>query len=416
MFRVPRSPIRVHEGGGGLWGGRGEVVSPCRRLEGAPRSRPAAPSHRRHVDGRGDRRRARGRVHLPGDRGHRAVAPKEGLRRPRRLVAREGGVRQEHLEARSPEAHDCAPRSRHALRRHADPPYGHGDGSRFGRVDAVRRPRAGGPAGRRVVGLLRAAAVLAAPGDRWARARRRWPAGGSAARCGAAHPGGSRGGGGGGSGLRRAAGGEKSPDPAARTGAWRGDPRHDGGADGARDRGLAERGAPPGDGTRGGGAGGDICRRARGEVSTSGIRCDQASLDGGPVLAREIMIPEPYVAAAGATSAEVALLMRAKDISVVPVVDNPKDRRYLGTISDRDIVTGCVAAGHDPMTCKVQTHARQDTEVVTLDTELEGYKIERLDDKDTHIRSTIVVVDGNKRVVGFIPHPEFIQGIIIVRE
>src|SRR5881409_987350 len=91
------------------------------------------------------------------------------------------------------------------------------------------------------------------------------------------------------------------------------------------------------------------------------------------------MIPEPYVAAAGATSAEVALLMRAKDISVVPVVDNPKDRRYLGTISDRDIVTGCVAAGHDPKTCKVQTHARQDTEVVTLDTELEGYRIERLD-------------------------------------
>src|SRR2546427_8428233 len=127
------------------------------------------------------------------------------------------------------------------------------------------------------------------------------------------------------------------------------------------------------------------------------------------MLAREIMIPEPYVAAAGATSAEVAVLMRAKDISVVPVVDNPKDRRYLGTISDRDIVTGCVAAGHDPMSCKVQTHARQDTEVVTLDTELEGYRIERLDDKDTHIRSTIVVVDGNKRVVGFIPHPEFIQ-------
>jgi len=27
-----------------------------------------------------------------------------------------------------------------------------------------------------------------------------------------------------------------------------------------------------------------------------------------------------------------------------------------------------------------------------------------------------VVVDGNKRVVGFIPHPEFIQGIVIVRE
>ena len=134
------------------------------------------------------------------------------------------------------------------------------------------------------------------------------------------------------------------------------------------------------------------------------------------MLAREIMIPEPFVVAAGATSAEVALLMRAKDISVVPVVDNPKDRRYLGTISDRDIVTGCVAAGHDPTTCKAQTHARQDTIVLTADTELTGFTIERLDDKDTHIRSTIVVVDGSKRVVGFIPHPEFIQGIVIVRE
>jgi CBS domain-containing protein len=134
------------------------------------------------------------------------------------------------------------------------------------------------------------------------------------------------------------------------------------------------------------------------------------------VLAREIMIPEPFVAAAGATSAEVAIVMRAKDISVVPVVDNPKDRRYMGTISDRDIVMGCVAAGHDPRTCRAETHARHDTAVVTPETELQGYRIERLDEKDTHIRSTIVVVDGNRRVVGFIPHPEFIQGIVIVRE
>src|SRR5213082_621580 len=78
------------------------------------------------------------------------------------------------------------------------------------------------------------------------------------------------------------------------------------------------------------------------------------------MLAREIMMPEPFVAAAGATSAEVALLMRAKDISVVPVVDNPKDRRYLGTISDRDIVTQCVAAGHDPTDCQALEHARSE--------------------------------------------------------
>ncbi len=116
------------------------------------------------------------------------------------------------------------------------------------------------------------------------------------------------------------------------------------------------------------------------------------------MLAREIMIPEPLVAAAGATSAEVALLMRAKDISVVPVVDNPKDRRYLGTISDRDIVTQCVAAGHDPTDCQALEHARTDTIVVSPDTELGGFKIEQLDEKDTHIRSTIVVINPDKRV------------------
>ncbi len=131
------------------------------------------------------------------------------------------------------------------------------------------------------------------------------------------------------------------------------------------------------------------------------------------MLAREIMIPEPFVAAAGATSAEAALLMRGKDISVVPVVDNPKDRRFLGTISDRDIVTQCVAAGPDPTECSVESHARQDTAVVTPDTELTGFRIERLDASDTHIRSTIVVVDRNKRVVGFIPHPEQVAGIVV---
>src|SRR2546422_2086296 len=105
------------------------------------------------------------------------------------------------------------------------------------------------------------------------------------------------------------------------------------------------------------------------------------------------MIPDPYVAAAGATSAEVAALMRMKDISVVPVVDNPKDRRYLGTISDRDIVTRCVAAGHDPKECSAEDHVRTDTAVVTPATGLHGVRIERLGEKGTHIRSPIVVVD-----------------------
>lgn len=116
------------------------------------------------------------------------------------------------------------------------------------------------------------------------------------------------------------------------------------------------------------------------------------------------MIPDPVVVAAGATASEVAALMRRKNISVVPVVDNPKDRRYLGTISDRDIVTGCVGAGHQPGECAVEDHARTDTPVVQPDTELKGYQLPA--PLDHHVRSTIVVIDGDGRVVGFIPHPE----------
>ncbi len=130
--------------------------------------------------------------------------------------------------------------------------------------------------------------------------------------------------------------------------------------------------------------------------------------------ASEAMIADPVVVAAGATSSEVAALMRIKNISVVPVVDNPKDRRYLGTISDRDIVTRCVGLGHDPSDCAVQDHARTDTPIVQPDTQLTGYKLRKqLDETDHHVRSTIVVIDGDKRVVGFIPRPEEITGIVM---
>ena len=130
--------------------------------------------------------------------------------------------------------------------------------------------------------------------------------------------------------------------------------------------------------------------------------------------ASEVMIADPVVVAAGATSSELAALMRVKNISVVPVVDNPKDRRYLGTISDRDIVTRCVGLGHDPSDCAVQDHARTDTPVVKPETELKGYKLpKQLDPGDHHVRATIVVIDGDKRVLGFIPHPEEVPGIII---
>jgi CBS domain-containing protein len=132
------------------------------------------------------------------------------------------------------------------------------------------------------------------------------------------------------------------------------------------------------------------------------------------LLASSVMIPDPLCAAAGATAAEVAALMRTKNISVVPVIDNPKDRRFKGTVSDRDIVVQCVAMGHDPKECQAEDHMRTDTTVVTPETELNGFRLmKQADATDHHVRATIVVLDKNKKVVGFIPHPEEVQGIVI---
>lgn len=151
-----------------------------------------------------------------------------------------------------------------------------------------------------------------------------------------------------------------------------------------------------------------------GVSSQAGLQDGQTLRKEVAVLASAVMITDPLVAAAGATSAEVAALMRSRNISVVPVIDNPKDRRYLGTVSDRDIVVRCVAMGHDPKECSVQEHMRTDTAIVRTDQELNGYRLaKQLDPDDHHVRSTIVVIDGQMRVVGFISHPEEVDGIVI---
>src|SRR5690349_24391891 len=65
--------------------------------------------------------------------------------------------------------------------------------------------------------------------------------------------------------------------------------------------------------------------------------------------ASEVMVNEPHVAVAGAMASEVAIMFRRRDISVVPVVDDHRTRRFLGVLSDRDLVTRCLAEGKDPL-------------------------------------------------------------------
>jgi predicted transcriptional regulator len=89
--------------------------------------------------------------------------------------------------------------------------------------------------------------------------------------------------------------------------------------------------------------------------------------------AADVMVKDPMVAMAGAMASEVAIMFRDRNISVVPVVDDHRTRRFLGTLSDRDIVTRCVAAAKHPMHTRADELMRTNTPVVGPGQELDGY-------------------------------------------
>lgn len=131
--------------------------------------------------------------------------------------------------------------------------------------------------------------------------------------------------------------------------------------------------------------------------------------------ASEVMVPNPFVAVANASASEVAIMFRARNISVVPVVDDHRTRRFLGVLSDRDIVTRCLALGQEPGQTRADGIMRTESAVVGPDTELKGFSLYMNQDADeSHLRATITVVDLEHRVIGFISHPEQVDGLNII--
>ena len=131
--------------------------------------------------------------------------------------------------------------------------------------------------------------------------------------------------------------------------------------------------------------------------------------------ASEVMVPEPHVAVAGAMASEVAIMFKNRNISVVPVVDDHRVRRFLGVLSDRDLVTRCLAEGKHPWHTRADALMRATACVVGPDQDLDGFEL-RMDNEpgESHLRPTITVVDAERRVVGFISHPEQVPGVRIV--
>ena len=95
-----------------------------------------------------------------------------------------------------------------------------------------------------------------------------------------------------------------------------------------------------------------------------GPNCQGPRDPGLLMRAADVMVKDPMVAVAGAMASEVAIMFRDRNISVVPVVDDHRTRRFLGTLSDRDIVTRCVAAAKHPMHTRADELMRTNSPVV----------------------------------------------------
>lgn len=131
--------------------------------------------------------------------------------------------------------------------------------------------------------------------------------------------------------------------------------------------------------------------------------------------ASEAMVPDPHVAVAGAMASEVAIMLKSRNVSVVPVVDDHRTRRFLGTLSDRDLVTRCLAEGKHPWHTRADQLMRTRSPIIKGNQELTGFRVRMdLDPSDSHLRPTITVLDDEGQVIGFISHPEQIEGVEIV--
>jgi CBS domain-containing protein len=91
-----------------------------------------------------------------------------------------------------------------------------------------------------------------------------------------------------------------------------------------------------------------------------------------------------------------AQLMRELNVGALPI--SGQNERLMGILTDRDIVVGCVAAGHDPAKTTAGDMARgtprwipQDADIGAVLQEMQGHQIRRLP-----------VIDENKRLVGMI--------------
>ncbi len=113
--------------------------------------------------------------------------------------------------------------------------------------------------------------------------------------------------------------------------------------------------------------------------------------------ARDIMTNDPECITRDSTLQDAARLMRDGGYGAVPVVEDTRERRVVGIITDRDIAIRHVAEGHTS-SCSVGDHMTDSIRTVRADDDIDDVEDMMADEQ---IRR-VPVVDENDRLIGMI--------------
>ncbi|MFG3404500.1 CBS domain-containing protein [Streptomyces sp. NPDC048142] len=99
-----------------------------------------------------------------------------------------------------------------------------------------------------------------------------------------------------------------------------------------------------------------------------------------------------------------AQLMREHNVGALPVSANGESDRMVGIITDRDIVVGCVAKGHDPAEITAGDLAQGTPRWIEAEADVNAV----LEEMQTHRIRRLPVVE-NKKLVGMISEADLAQ-------
>lgn len=112
----------------------------------------------------------------------------------------------------------------------------------------------------------------------------------------------------------------------------------------------------------------------------------------------DVMTKNPVCATAGDTVANVAQLMKERDIGPVPIVEDKISKKLTGIVTDRDLTLKIVADGRDPNTTLVRDVMTRDVVTCHEDDAIET----ALNAMARHQLRRILVVDRDQNLVGII--------------